>query len=82
MTGEQCQKLPSGLNQNLIHIAGVDDPNFTDPVGQGFPEIGHGNRIPNVELVQIAEVAGSAVAPVARNDAVGIHAANGQACLA
>ena len=35
-----------------------------------------------MELIQIAKIAGSAVATVARNDAVGIHAANGQACLA
>ena len=82
MTGEQCQKLPPRLNQNFFHITGVDDPNFTDPVGQCFPEIGHGYPVPNMELIQVAEVACSAVATVACNDTVGIHAANRQARLA
>ena len=82
MTGKQCQKLPPRLNQDFLHITGVDDPNFTDPVGQRFPEIRYGYPVSYMELIQVAKIAGPAVAPVARNDAVGIHAADGQARLA
>jgi len=82
VTGEQRQKLPPRLNQNLLHVARVDDPNFTDPIVQRFPEIRYGYPVSYMKPVQITEITGSTVPPVTGNHTVGIHAADGQACLA
>ena len=82
MAGQQGQQLPSRLNQDFRYIVGVDDFNFADPVGQRLPQVCDRNQIPDFQLVDVAKVAGTVVAPVSGNDAVGVLAANGQAGLA
>ena len=82
MAGQQGQQLPSRLNQDFRYIVGVDDFNFADPVGQRLPQVCDRNQIPDFQLVDVAKVAGTVVAPVSGNDAVGVFPADGQAGLA
>ena len=76
MAGQQGDKLPTRLDQDLIHLIWLDDLNFGDRIVQLLPEIRNNDLIPRLQLVDIPEIAGSPPSAVSGNDCVGILAAH------
>lgn len=82
MAGQQSQLLPPRLNQDLIYLIGINDLDFCHPVGELLPQIRDRHGITNLQLIDVAEIAGPAVSTMTGDDAVCVIATDGQAGLA
>ena len=81
MAGEQRYKIPVLLDQDGIHIIGVDDLYIHDFVSQGLPKISYVNHIPVLQQLYIQKVFISVPAPVPGDHAVAVFTADRDAGL-
>ena len=81
MAGQQGDKLPTRLDQDLIHLIWLDDLDLGDRIVQFLPEVRDDDLIPRLQLVDIAEIAGSPPSAVPGYDCIGVLAADGDTGL-
>ena len=81
MASEQRYKIPVLLDQDGVHIIGVDDLYIHDFVSQSPPKISYVNHIPVLQQFYIQKEYVSVPAPVPGDHAVAVLAADRDAGL-
>lgn len=81
VTGDESEHIFAALDLDRVDIVRLDDGDLLDVVGQLAPEVGDGDGIAGLKLVEMAEIVRAVPASVTGDNAVCVRAADGQTGL-